>query len=142
MNDAINEVLMFFYKEIFDTDFKSTNIVHKLAITIIIIFISLWLYKLLKFILKKTVKNIKVLTVIQVTLRNIFIVITSLILLSTWVNMKNSVLLVLLLFAGLIIFSIKNLSNNLVAWFMLMRKKYFKLYDRIEIDDIVGDVIK
>src|SRR5699024_11585710 len=31
---------------------------------------------------------------------------------------------------------------NIVGWFMLLRKKYFKLYDRIEISDIVGDVIQ
>src|SRR5699024_8334962 len=39
-------------------------------------------------------------------------------------------------------FSLENLLSTVVAWFMLLRTKSFKLYDRVDISDIVGDVIQ
>ncbi|HLR65228.1 MAG TPA: mechanosensitive ion channel domain-containing protein [Pseudogracilibacillus sp.] len=62
--------------------------------------------------------------------------------LGVWVNVKNSIILIFAAIVGVTIFSIRNLSTNLVAWLMLLRKQYFKLYDRIEINGIVGDMIK
>src|SRR5699024_12839834 len=57
-------------------------------------------------------------------------------------NVKIATCLILTLLGYLIVFSFKNLLSNIVVWYMLLRKKYFKLYDRIEISDIVGDVIQ
>src|SRR5699024_10150361 len=57
-------------------------------------------------------------------------------------NVKNTTIVIFTLIAVLIVFSFKNLFSNIVGWFMLLRKKYFKLYDRIAISDIVGDVIQ
>src|SRR5699024_12603938 len=69
-------------------------------------------------------------------------IISILIILGIWANVKNATILIITLTAALIGFSFKNLFCNIVGWFMLLRKKYFKLYDRIEISDIVGDVIQ
>lgn len=137
-----DNILKYIYHDIFDPEFTSSNLLHKAALSLLIIIIAIWLSRFLKKMLNQFVKSIKVQIVLQITVRNIIMIITGLLLLSTWVNVKNSVLLVLLIIIVLMVFSIKNLSMNLVAWFMLLRKKYFKLYDRIEIDGMTGDVIK
>src|SRR5699024_1926945 len=81
-------------------------------------------------------------TILIRILQNVLGIISILIILGIWADVKNATILIITLTAALIGFSFKNLFSNIVGWFMLLRKKYFKLYDRIEISDIVGDVIK
>lgn len=142
MDEMIDDTIKFFYHDLFNPELTSANLLHKIVLSLIILVVAIWLYKLIKGMMNQFIRNIKIRTLLQVTTRNIILVIATLLLLSTWVNVKNSVLLVLIVLGGMMVFSIKNLSNNLVAWLMLLRKKYFKLYDRIEINDMSGDVVK
>src|SRR5699024_7714072 len=86
--------------------------------------------------------HMKTYTILLKVLQNVLGIISVLIILGIWANVRNATILIITLIAALIGFSFKNLFNNVVGWFMLLRKKYFKLYDRIEISDIVGDVIQ
>lgn len=142
MNDLIEEIITFFYHDLWDSGLTQANILHKIILSTIICFLAFWIHKFFKKMIRKFIKNIKMRTILISTSRNIILIVSLILLLSTWVNVKNSALLILVIFVGLMAFSVKNLSDNLVAWFMLLRKKYFKLYDRIEIDGMVGDVIK
>lgn len=92
--------------------------------------------------LSKFVTHLKTYTILLKLIQNVLGIISILIILGIWANMKNTTILIVTMLAALIAFSFKNLFNNIVGWFMLLRKKYFKLYDRIEISDIVGDVIQ
>src|SRR5699024_11155459 len=101
-----------------------------------------WINKLFKKMFRKFIKNINMRTDLMTTIRNVIIIISLILLLSTWVNVNNSAFLILIVFMSLLVFPVKNSSNNLVVGFMLLSKKYYKLYDQIEIDGMVGDIIK
>src|SRR5699024_12414797 len=92
--------------------------------------------------LVRFVTHMKTYTILLTLLQNGLAIISVLIILGIWANVKNATILILTLAAALIGFSFKNLFSNIVGWSMLLRKKYFKLYDRIEIADIVGDVMQ
>lgn len=140
------EELMIFLESIFNDIFKnlndSTSLITNVVLTIIVLFAWYWLFKLSRKLIYKFVQNVKTYTILIKIIQNFLMIISILILLGIWANMKNAVLLLLTLFVILTGLSLKNLFANIVGWFMLLRKKYFKLYDRIEIMEHTGDVIK
>src|SRR5699024_5375596 len=98
--------------------------------------------KVSKFVVINIVNNVKYSTPIYKLFKAVVNTVAVILLFGVWMKLQKSALLILAVFATVIALSIKNLFTNLVAWLMLVRNKYFKLYDRIEINDIKGDVVK
>lgn len=142
MNDEMKKFMQFVFQDFFENVNDPSNLFHKMVLSAIIVFVWIGLLKIGKKVTSSFIENIKYSTVTYKVFRNTISTISILLLLGTWLKVKNSIFLIAILIIMLAAFSIKNLSTNLVGWFMLLRKKYFKLYDRIEINDIKGDVIK
>lgn len=142
MGDNIEQLFKYIFGNLYDSLSTPANLPHKLFLSILILFLWIWIYRLSKSLLKKFASNVKIYTILQKTIRNVLSILAVLLLSGIWINIKNSAMLALLILVFLTAFTIKNLSTNLVAWLMLLRKKYFKLYDRIEINDVQGDIIK
>jgi len=142
MPEDLMQFLNSIFKDIFHNISSPSSLIHNIILTVIIIFLWRWVYRFSRNMLAKFVTHMKTYTVMLKLLQNALAIISVLIILGIWANVKNATILIITLFALLVGFSFKNLFNNIVGWFMLLRKKYFKLYDRIEISDIVGDVIQ
>lgn len=142
MEENFKELIQSIFYRFWDNIVDENNFSHKIMFTIAILFIGFWTFRGIEKLINKNIKSIKTQSIIHKTMKNLFMVTILILLLIIWINVQNSFLFIILIVGAVFIFSIKNLSTNLVAWFMLTRKKYFKLYDRIVIDDMEGDVIK
>lgn len=142
MKNDIEHFIQSIFNQFRNNIMNESNFSHKIIFTILIIIITFWTIHGIKKLINKNVKNIKTQHILYKSIQKIIIVVTLLLLLIIWVNAQNSFVFIIIIISAISIFSVKNLSKNFVAWFMLIRKKYFKLYDRVEIDGIDGDVIK
>src|SRR5699024_10352689 len=142
MTDDLMQFLDSIFKDIFHNISSPSSLIHNIIVTVIIIFLWRWIYRLCRKLLAKFVTHMRSYTILLKILQNALAIISVLIILGIWANVKNATILIITLVAALIGFSFKNLFSNIVGWSMLLRKKYFRLYDRIEIADIVGDVIQ
>nr|WP_315293433.1 mechanosensitive ion channel domain-containing protein [Mammaliicoccus lentus] len=142
MEDNFKTLTQSILHKLWNNIIDENNFSHKILFTFVILFFGIWAFRGGVKLINKNIKSIKTQSIVYKTVKNLFIIIGTILLLITWINAQNSFLFIIIIIGGISIFSIKNLSTNLVAWFMLLRKKYFKLYDRIAIDNMEGDVIK
>lgn len=142
MNDEIQLFLDYFFKDFSSYLNDPANVTHKVILSAIVVLLTIGLLKISKHVIYRWIENAKFSTMVYKTWQAFISMIAILLLFSVWMRVQKSILLILFIFAIVTALSIKNLSNNLVAWMMLIRKKYFKLYDRIEVQGIKGDVIK
>src|SRR5699024_8259793 len=72
---------------------------------------------------------------------NVIVATAHVLLVGIWMKLQKADLFVFIVIALLTAFSIEKLSTPFVAWFMLLRKKYFTRYDWIDIAGSSGEVI-
>lgn len=142
MNEEVERFVTYIFQDFLNNVNDPSNLIHKFIVSFLIVVVWIGILKVGKKSIHALTDNVKFTTLIYKLFKNVIGAISILLLLSIWMKLQKTVLFVLIVIGLLTAFSIKNLSTNLVAWFMLLRKKYFKLYDRIEIDGIKGDVIK
>ena len=142
MNDEIQMFFDYFFKDFSSYLNDPENVTHKIILSAIVVILTIGILKVSKYFIYRWIENAKFSTMVYKTWQGFISLIAILLLFSTWMRVQKSILLILFIFVIITVLSIKNLSNNLVAWMMLIRKKYFKLYDRIEVQGIKGDVIK
>lgn len=142
MPEDLMQFLDDIFKDIFNNINNPSSLIHNITLTVLVLFLWRWIYRLSRNMINKFVTHMKTYTILIKILQNVLGIISVLTMLGIWANVKNATILIITLVAALIGFSFKSLFNNIVGWFMLLRKKYFRLYDRIEISDIVGDVIQ
>lgn len=142
MNAEMEQFLTYIFQDFLNNVNDPSNLVHKFIVSFLIVLIWVSMLKVGQKSIYAITDNVKFTTTVYKFFKNAISILAVLLLLSIWMKLQKTVLFVLIVIVLLTAFSIKNLSTNLVAWFMLLRKKYFKVYDRIEIDGIKGDVIK
>ena len=142
MDNQIKHFIHSLSKNIESSINDPSNLSHKVIFTILIILISIWIHLIIQRFLKTYASDLKIYRFLRRSIKNIIIVIAIILLSATWINAMNSLMVIILLFAALVIFSVKKLAVELVAWILLLNKRLFRLYDRIEIDGHIGDVIK
>lgn len=142
MNDEIQMFLDYFFKDFSSYLNDPENVTHKIILSAITIVLTIGILKVSKHFIYRWIENAKFSTMVYKTWQGFISIIAILLLFSVWMRVQKSILFILFIFVIVTALSIKNLSNNLVAWMLLIRKKYFKLYDRIEVQGIKGDVIK
>lgn len=114
---------------------------NKIALTAIVVFIGMLLHWLLKKLVTKNVSDLqRRFTVHKVTKRVIVIIIT-IISVFIWIQAINALILISLLFGFFIVVLVRGLINNIIGFFVIKYRRYFKDGHRIEIDGIIGDVI-
>ena len=142
MDEEVEWFVTYLFKDFINNVNDPSNLMHKFIVSFLIVVVWIGILKVGKKSIYALTDNVKFTTVMYKLFKNVIGAISILLLLSIWMKLQKTILFVIVVIVLLTAFSIKNLSTNLVAWFMLLRKKYFKLYDRIEIDGIKGDVIK
>lgn len=115
---------------------------NKMTLTIVLIIISLLLYFLFKKTLKHYMKDFKKRFRIQTVVKSAVITIASILILFTWIQAINGIILVALIIGVLIVVMVRGLTNNIIAFFVIRYRNYFKIGHRIEMNDIIGDVIE
>src|SRR5699024_6164784 len=134
MSDELEAFLKYIFKDFSTSVNDPSNMMHKVILSAIIIFIWVGILKVSKFVVLNIVENVKYSTPIYKLFKAVVNTVAVILLFGVWMKLQKSALLILAVFATVIALSIKNLFTNLVAWLMLVRNKYFKLYDRIEIN--------
>ena len=114
----------------------------KFSMMLLIIIIGFTVEYLGIKLLTKKITNVKTLyrcrAILKSTTRTIMILAT----LKTWMQAMDTFILLLFLAALFVSIYIKGMINNIIAWFIIEKRKHFRLYDRIEIDGVKGEVIK
>lgn len=120
----------------------SQVLMQKIVFSIIAVFVWYWATHQLNKLFIRKIDDAKIVNIV-INASNSFFILLFLILFSNiWMSVADSVILFLLLVGALALLSVKGLFSNIVVWTMLLRKKYFRIYDRIEIDGNKGIVTK
>ncbi|MDW0110505.1 mechanosensitive ion channel family protein [Sporosarcina aquimarina] len=114
---------------------------NKIALTAIIIVIGILLYMLLKKIVTRNESDFKRRIRTRKFLKNTMSTLTLLSVLFIWVQAINVLILIALLSGVFIAFMVRGLTTNITAYFVIRYRKYFEIGHRIEINNIIGDVI-
>lgn len=136
------EQLTTYIENLFKGAFDGQNLSHKIIFTIGILLVTFWLHYVVTKYTAKHATNAKRFTLVLKSVRRFIWFIAIVCILGIWINATNSVIVVALLILALVAFSLKSLAMEIVGYFLLMNRHLFKMYDRIEIDGHLGDVIK
>src|SRR5690625_1169953 len=115
---------------------------NKMTLTLILIIISLLVYFLLKKTIKYYMTDFKKRMRIQTVIKSTFITITSILILFTWIQATNAIILVAIIIGVLIIVMARGLTNNIIAFMIIRYRKYFTIGDFIEINLISGKLLE
>lgn len=140
--DQVQEIYQDIFTDVQADISDSQVLVEKIIFSIAAIFVWYWLTRNLNRWYDRKIESAKVVNVVVNTSNYIFGFLFMMLFLVIWMSLADSVVLFLLLIGAIGLLSIKGLFSNFVVWTMLMRKKYFKTYDRIEIDGNKGIVTK
>ena len=114
---------------------------NKIALTASIIVVGVMLYLLCKrMIVRHSTDYKRKITVRKVT-KNIVITMTILAVLLVWIQAINALILIALVLGVYIAFMVRGLTSNIVGYFVIKYHHYFEIGHRVEINNIVGDVI-
>ncbi|GAA3012546.1 mechanosensitive ion channel family protein [Tetragenococcus solitarius] len=140
--EQIKEIIQSIFSDVRANINDSQVLTEKIVFSIVAICVWYWLTHELNKLYDRKISSTKVVNVL-ISTSNYFFGLVFLVLFSIiWMSVADSVILFLLLIGALALFSIKGLFSNIIVWTMLLRKKYFKIYDRIEIDNNKGIVTK
>lgn len=123
MNDEIQMFFDYFFKDFSSYLNDPENVTHKIILSAIVVILTIGILKVSKYFIYRWIENAKFSTMVYKTWQGFISLIAILLLFSTWMRVQKSILLILFIFVIITVLSIKNLSNNLVAWMMLIRKK-------------------
>ena len=100
-----------------------------------------FLYRLIKRILYKTIKNSKTYYRVKKILVYVFFILTVVLIARVWFTGVSSITTFLGLFTAGLAITLKDVILNLVGWAYIVWKAPFRVGDRIEINNVIGDVI-
>lgn len=114
----------------------------KIMVTVLLGLLFLLCQWGLKKIFIRSAKDMKRDRVFYLILHNVLRAVLVVAILIVWFNALDSFLLIVMGFLLLASLSIKNLIINLAGWFFIVSRHHFRIYDRIEVDGIKGEVIE
>src|SRR5699024_125318 len=141
MQDILTDYFDKVTKGLVNTLSTSDAYLNKMTLTLILIIISLLVYFLLKKTIKYYMTDFKKRMRIQTVIKSTFITITSILILFTWIQATNAILLVAIIIGVLIIVIDRALTNKIIAFIIIIYRWYFKVSHRIEIIEIIRYVI-
>lgn len=114
----------------------------KLLLSVGIVVLLVISERLIRRIWRRTGASIKVGNVLTSLGLYFLRVIAVLLLVRIWINALDFFILLLIGIVFLMMMTIKGLFSNITAWIIILNKHFFRIYDRIEIDDVKGQVIR
>ena len=119
-----------------------TAYLNKIAVTTVVIIIGLlirsFFKNIMKFYISDVRKRLKVSKVFEVAMMVIIIFIV----LYIWIKAINALILISLLIGISVVFLLRGLTHNIIGFFVIKYRRYFKVGHRVEIGDIIGDIIE
>lgn len=113
----------------------------KIALTTIVIILFTLIHMLIRSIVKRSISSLSKRLTLLKTLKTVFLNLTGIAILFIWIQAINALVLIALLLGGLMFFIVKGLTTNIIGYFVIKFRKYFRIGHRVEIDDVIGDVI-
>ncbi|MFD1928253.1 mechanosensitive ion channel family protein [Sporosarcina siberiensis] len=114
---------------------------NKIALTVVIIILSLSIYIFIKKLITRTINDFMKKLQLKNVAKNTMVTLTIVAVLFIWVQAINVLILLALLFGVIAVFMVRGLTNNLVGYFVIRYRQYFQIGHRIEINGIIGDVV-
>lgn len=141
MPDFVTDYIDKLMESLLSTSATPGEYLDKIALTTIVIILFTLIHMLLRSFVKHSVSSVsKRLTLIK-TLKTVFLNLTGIVTLFIWIQAINALVLIALLLGGLMFFIVKGLTTNIIGYFVIKFRKYFRIGHRVEIDDVIGDVI-
>ena len=114
---------------------------NKIALSAVTIIIGLIIHILFKNIITRNTKSMQRRYNLQKILKKSMLVLTILLVLFIWIKAINALVLIALLGGAIAIIMLRGLTHNIIGYFIIKYRRYFKIGYRVEINDIIGDVI-
>lgn len=115
---------------------------NRIALSTVTIIIGMLLQMLLRSVINRNVSDYKRRYAIHKFSKSTIVTLTVLSVLFIWLQAINALVLIALLFGFFLVFMVKGLTNNIIGFFVIKYRKYFKVGHRVELNDIIGDVIE
>lgn len=141
MDQQISSFFDGIFKEIVVNIKDPSEFTGKLAMTLILAVFWFICERLVSHLALQQMKDIKALNVFfsisRFLLRLLFVIGVTWI----WLNALDALLILVLVGAIFLGLSVKGLISNIVGWLLIINRHHFRVYDRIEIDDLKGEVL-
>lgn len=118
------------------------KIVGKILLTILIFVVFFGLKKMLRQIMDIVIKKPKVLNIVRIVISYVLNTVIVVLTIRVWMEATDSIMLATVLFLAFLSLSAKDLYIDVICWILIIYRKYFQIYDRIEINGIKGKVLK
>ncbi len=142
MKDILADYFDKFTKGLFSTLSTPDAYLNKMTLTVILIIISFLLHIILKKGIKHYAKDFKTRIRFKTVTKSTIVTLTIILILFIWIQAINAIILITIIIGILIAVMVRGLTNNIIAYFIIRYRYYFKIGHRIEINEIIGDVIE
>lgn len=113
----------------------------KIGMSVVLLLLLIGLEWLFHQLWRKIIENVKTLniagTITRFLLRFLFLISLT----RLWLNALDTLLIVLIFIGVGLSLAIKGLISNVAGWFLIVNKHHFRMYDRIEIGNVKGEII-
>lgn len=132
-SNLVNEIT-----KIFNSPINYTN---NLTKTVLIIILSLVINWAVKKLFLPTSTHFTKKQRIKKSINTMTLIIDSILILIIWINALNSFVLITIGLGLFIMVLIRSTLDNIIAWFIISKRNYFKLGDQIEVKGMLGRVV-
>lgn len=113
----------------------------KIGMSVVLLLLLIGLEWLFHQLWRKIIENVKMLNIVGTITRFLLRFLFLISLTRLWLNALD-ILLIVLIFIGVVLsLAIKGLISNVAGWFLIVNKHHFRIYDRIEIGNVKGEII-
>lgn len=128
-------------KNLVDTLNNPDAYLNRIALTAVTIVAAVLLYMLLNYIIIKNIKDFKISIRLNRVFKQAIVTLSIMAVLFIWIQAINALILIALIMLAFIIIMLRGLIHNIIGYFVIKYNKYFQIGYRVEIDNIIGDVI-
>lgn len=113
----------------------------KIGMSVVLLLLLIGLEWLFHQLWRKIIENVKTLNIVGTITRFLLRFLFLISLTRLWLNALDTLLIVLIFIGVVLSLAIKGLISNVAGWFLIVNKHHFRIYDRIEIGNVKGEII-
>lgn len=141
MADILNEYFNLLSKNLLTTLDTPDAYLNKIALSTIVTIVGVLIHILFKTIINRNIKGLTRKIRLKKAFKSIIITIVTVVILIIWIKAINSLVLIALIVGAFTIVMLRGLTHNIVAFFVIKYRNYFKIGNRVEVNSLIGDVI-
>lgn len=141
MTDILGEYFNLLSQNLLTTLDTPDAYLNKIALSTITIIIGILIHILFKAIINRNIKKFTRKIRIKKAFKSIIITVIIVIILFIWIQAINSLVLIALVIGAFAIVMLRGLTHNIIGYFVIKYRTYFKIGNRVEFNGIIGDVI-